>query len=646
MDGRHLLARRSLKVPGTDRSRFGHALRWGPGLIALLLAAPNISWPFLWDDFEFLNRTALFQPRDLLPRSGAALYRPISQVVYFALVGHLGPASVLIAHLANAAAAVGSVLLLTVFLRRRVGPRAAICGGLILASTAGLPTLVGWASGCQDLLCLLFMLAAFNLADVGRPVAALAALMAAMLAKETAVALAPVVVVLQAQGSRVRSREFRVAAIGTATLLLLWALVHPWTRRALHIGDASPAASYVGFQGAEAIRSGLLGLLSLVNLTWSRQFAWRSDVIALAAMGTVLIPILINRAWRLAGTPEGARGRAFGRAYWLAASLAVLGPFVLTITLVGHWAPYYAWIPATGLAMLCGPVLARRRAPLATAATLAFVWVGVCSRMSLANPDLDIESNMHETASALNRVERGFKALQPALPKGAHVYVYVMAGGRQGVYASLYKDPPLGVWYGDPRIELLDPFRMTQGSSNDFLFWVNPNLEVFEVNVQTLRPRSSGPAISLFEYQKTLRAYASGLAGAGQVDRAAAIFTTMPEYSEALRAMDRRTAAMYLYAAGRTEAARGLLKGAKSYRRVDALSMVASLAAKPVGTLDLSSAALWALGFSPSDTAAVRGVMRFLVARHYDAGARAFARRLAELVPGDPEAERTLRGPG
>ena len=65
-----------------------------------------------------------------------------------------------------------------------------------------------------------------------------------------------------------------------------------------------------------------------------------------------------------------------------------------------------------------------------------------------------------------------------------------------------------------------------------------------------------------------------------------------------------------------------------------------------MGSLDLTSAALWALDFSPNDTGAMREVMRFLVAQHYDEGARAFAHRLATLVPGDPEAGRILKDQG
>lgn len=632
-----------MRSPRTDQSRFDRLLPWAPPLIALLVAAPNILWPFLWDDFEFLNRTALLQARDFLPQSGAALYRPISQVAYFALLGRLGPASAFVAHLVNAAAVVGSVYLLSAFLRRRVGIRAAVVGGFMFAAVAWFPTLVGWASGCQDLLCLLFLLAAFNLADVGRPWAALVAFAVALLAKETAIVVAPALLLLHSRRASKPGGHPHLAAIATILAVLLWVLIHPWTRRVLHLGSPAPLTGYVPFQGADLFRYGSRGLLSLLNLTWSLDVAWRTEVIVLAGVASAVTLLSLDRAWRppIRGPAQGP-----GRAYWLAASLIVLGPFLLTTAFIGYWAPYYACIPAAGLAMLAAPGLARRGPRLATTAILAFLWLGVFSRMSLVNPEINTESNLRETVPALNRVERGFKALRPTLPQAARVYVCVMVSGRHGIFASLYKDPPLRVWYGDPHIELLDPLRMTHGSLSDLLFWVSPNLDVFEVDVQTLRPRSSGPEVSFYEYQKTLRAYATGLAGAGQVDRAVTIFTTMPQYSEVLRAMDWRTAAMFLYAAGRTEEARRLRDSTTRFQRVDALSIVASLAAKPVGSLDLSSAALWALDFSPNDTAAVREVMRFLAAQHYEESARAFARRLATLVPGDPEAERILKDRG
>jgi len=225
------------------------------------------------------------------------------------------------------------------------------------------------------------------------------------------------------------------------------------------------------------------------------------------------------------------------------------------------------------------------------------------------------------------------------------VYVYIQAPGRHGVYASLYKDQPLRVWYHDPTIDVLDPYRLTRGAPDDLLFWIGPTLNVYEVNVATLRAKTSGAPVPFDEYQKTLRAYAMGLAGDGQVDRAVEVLTKMHQYSEELRAFDRRSAAMLFYASGRTGDADRLLSGTMRFRRASAIELVEGLVAKPVGTLDLGPAAMKAFEFDPADTAVVREVMRWLVAHRYGQSAKQFARRLAALVPGDLEAAQVSRGP-
>ena len=126
-----------IRRPGPD------PLRWAPALVATLLAAPCLAWPFLWDDFDFLHRVAALQWSTLLPKADAALYRPISQEAYFGLIEHAFGLSPLSAHLLNLALAATCLLLLASFLRGRAGPRAAVVGGVLFASVASLPLLIG-----------------------------------------------------------------------------------------------------------------------------------------------------------------------------------------------------------------------------------------------------------------------------------------------------------------------------------------------------------------------------------------------------------------------------------------------------------------------------------------------------------------------
>src|SRR5258706_2980140 len=108
------------------------------------------------------------------------------------------------------------------------------------------------------------------------------------------------------------------------------------------------------------------------------------------------------------------------------------------------------------------------------------------------------------------------------MPKAAAVYVYVQASGTHGAYDSMYKNQPLKTWYRDSSIEVRDPMHLLPKGREEFLYWISPQFDVFEVNPRTLQARSPGPAAAFPEYQKTLRAFALGLAGRGEAGRAAA----------------------------------------------------------------------------------------------------------------------------
>jgi hypothetical protein len=610
--------------------------------VAVLLSVPCFSWPFLWDDFDFLARAMKFQFRNLLPDSAVALYRPLSREVYFGILQHAAGGWILTAHVLNAAVAAGSVYLLMALLRKWNGARAGVIGSLMLASAAAIPFLVGWISGIQDLLCILLILAAYHSFSSGHLLRGTAAFAGAILSKEIAVAIAPATVVLASiPEPRSRGRILR-AALCVAIVVLAWALLHPWTHRLLTGHAAGSLNEYVAFRGKDTLRGAVRGFPSLLNVSWSPFHAWSASMLLTGAAASVLAVLGVRSVSSRSFDPASAPG-ARDRLIAYAGILTLLGPFLLTSAFLAHWSPYYAGASTIGLAMLIAPPLSRARWPLAAAVVVAFLWIGISSRAAILQPEIPAETNLRVTADAMRRIETGFKSLRATLPRHSAVYAYVQAQGRSGAYLSLYRNQPLKIWYGDPSLEVRDPLNLSRTAAEEFLFWVSPELEVFEVNPSTLSPRSSGAPIPLRAYQKTLRAFALGLSGRGEVARAVSILTTMPQDSGADLAYDRRSAAAILFASGRDREAQALVSTTAHFHRGQAIVEVGGLIAKPIPGIDLDEGALRAFDFAPNDSAAVRAIMRWLAERNYWSSADRFAWRLLSLVPGEPEASGILR---
>ena len=66
------------------------AIRFAPVLLAVVLSAVTLTWHFLWDDFDFLGRSATLSWADLLPSKDVVFYRPLSREVYFCSCTTLG----------------------------------------------------------------------------------------------------------------------------------------------------------------------------------------------------------------------------------------------------------------------------------------------------------------------------------------------------------------------------------------------------------------------------------------------------------------------------------------------------------------------------------------------------------------------------
>jgi hypothetical protein len=526
--------------------------------------------------------------------------------------------------------AVGCVLLLADILIREAGARAAVYGALLFGSAAALPFVIGWTSGIQDLLAVGFLLLALDLAIRGRGAWSILPLAAAILSKETAVIAVPALVVLLIQRTASR-RDLARTLLALALVLLAWALVHPWTRGLLGIGPGLGRNEYVAFQGREATQSALHGLTSALNLPWDLHLTFRRSVVIAAVAASGLVVWATSRLVR----PVDSR---ISKHLDVAALALIFGPLLLTAALIGHWSPYYGLMSVAGVAMFVGPRLARANWGAGLAAVLVFLWAGVALRSSHLEPEVPAEHNLSIAATALSKVRAGFKELEPALAPGSRVYVLIQAPGEGGLYTTMYRYHPVRVWYHEPSLTVENPIYARPGAAHEYLFWISPDLSVYEVDLETLKPRSTGLPISFPEFQKTLRGYALGLAGSKRVERAAEILTTMPQYSDTLAQFDRRTAAALLMAAGRETEGQKLLEGMPPFDPHEKFWSIAGLVAKPPEDLDIDVATMVAFDTDPNDPRLNRELMRWLYKAGFQESGYRFAKRVGALVPGDPEA--------
>lgn len=624
-----------------------HVLAWaGAVFVALVLAFNVFRLPFIWDDFDFLGRVLSLHPKDLLPDPAVIFWRPLSREVYFWVLTHVLGGSPLAAHVMNLAIAAGIIAFLMAFVRTLAGGTAALLAGLVFACGAFLPLEISWASAAQDLLCALFAVAALYLLLRRKPLASALAMAAALLSKETAIAVYPAALALAVIRPE-RSRSEMMRAIGGYALVaIVWVAVHPWTRPLL-TGSAPGAGTtqeYLSFHLRSLLPAMVHGAGIVLNIPWVEGSPkWPGHLIAPAAIVTALLVL-----WLRKGTAGPDADRSIqhpgARLAMLVGAFVLVGSVALTSLVLGNWPPHYACVPALGLGMIVGPALVQAPVPMRIAALVAFLWLGIGLRGNPFKPIFPSEPNFKVTAAALDKVEHGFKTLHPKLP-ASNVYVSVQARGPRsgGIYRHLFRFQPLRVWYRQPGIWVLDPNRRRPGASNEYLFWIAPDLSVYEVGLRDLGPRGPTRQIDLGQYQKTLRGYALGLAGAGDVDRAVYILANLPENSPEVRTFDRRTAVALLYAANRDGDAERLSQVLPQFDINRSLEAVVALTVEPVAGLNLDRAAMRAFGFNPDDPSSLRAVMRQHYGRGYNLAAGRFASRLQALDPGDVESAEVLQ---
>ena len=637
--------REQRKASSVRRSSSSGAIPWWaalfPVLVAIVLCLPDLPLGYIWDDYYFLTFRGHSDYRAyLLPDPHAAFYRPISQGLYFLFLHFADPASGTLGHVLNLATFGGAIVLLVALVTRLSGPRAGILSGLVLASLGLAPGLVAWISCSQDLLAVVFVLAAFLFRHEGKAIPAIAFATAAVLCKEPAVAAFPVLVLWDRLVGRPAARPGAHAAAYGA-VLLAWSLIHPGIRLLVTHGFQSGATGYVGIEHHD--RWGLYlarYVMSLVNLTppgLSASF-WDDRVrYGLAALVVLVAGLLLLGGRRR--HDRNAKTLPLARVAGIAALFGI--PTLLMPTLlIRHWAPYFAFIPAVGLAIFLGPLLARQRTIVSFAVLAVFLVLGVRYRGIRADQEpVWTERVFVDAANAVQTVRKNFYTLFPSFPKGSQVVVSVSSTGVRGVYSTLIEGQALRVWYREPTIQTVPTLRRRAGAPAEYLVRITTDLDVISIELDSQRVRSTTTrAPDLTEIGRPILNYARAVAASGDTERAVQIALSLAQAETRPNASYvRRSAAMFLLADGRRDEARKVLAMAGGLSTEDALWSVKPLLTETSASEKLDEAAFEAFGLSSSDPEVLRWLMRQFQIEGALAQAAWYALRLRRIVPADPE---------
>ena len=605
----------------------------------MLLSLPWVKFPYLFDDYDFLERAQRFRWSYLGPDPTLIFYRPVSREIYFGILNAFSPQSALLGHVVNAGFLAAAILLTSHIASRLAGPRAAVAAGFVLAFLAPMTVLVASVSCAQDLFAIVFTLLAVALAMRGRIGLSLASMALAMLSKETAVAAAPAVVATQLfrpPGSRrmVTLAAWLVLSIG------LWAVIHPGIRLIVERG-VSAEGTYIGIHNPSRWSSLVKSVVALANAPLRLPTPWPSDlnwVLAACAVPTLGAMIALGR-WK--PHEEVGPGQTAAWKVFLFCGLLSLPPLISVCFLVRIWSPYYVCFAGAGVAVLVGYFLSTRGNGVMAALLAAYLILGVWSR------GVDSESVMNErsllpAARALPEVEQNFKHLVPRMPGRSAVYVTTMARGRKSVYTHLHRFQALRVWYGDPTIVTLRPELYVIGSGPEFLFVVEPDLNVLQVDPTSLGVRSANGRVEHSHVRSALRSLAIGMSGMGRIEEAVQILLHIDPPGDGNTMVNRRIAAMLLLSRGEEEGAGALLKGLPDLPVARSIETVGILLTVPTRGVALEVPALKAFGLRPDDPDVLRALLGGMMALSYYDQAERIAIRLLTLRPGQKEAEDAL----
>jgi hypothetical protein len=625
----------------------GAPRRWvlcAPALAAIALALPMVGLGYFWDDYFFLTRAQHGLAACLEYVEGAAFYRPLTQGLYFLPLARAGGSGALASHLVNLAMLAGSAWLLAALVARHAGTRAGLLAGLFFAGIAPAASLVGWASGAQDLAAILFFLSALSLHDRGHTAWAVPAMALALLSKEAIGAALPVLVLWDLLVGRKPARLL-TPLLAFGGLALVWGSLHPGIHLLVTGRLNQEPRSYVGFQnGAMVLLEWKRYWRALFNApTTGLETPWPMDRVpySVAAWVVGVAALVLTQRHATSGAPQGLTPR---RAILLGALLAI-PTLLLPSLVVRRWAAYFVCIPALGTSIALGVLFARTEAAVTAFALAVYMALGLWSR-GVHDPsgNLLTEQSFVEGERATRDVERRFRDFYPTLPRGTQVLVSVAASGMAGIHGTLHDGQAVRIWYGDPTIRVLDPERRMAGAPHEILLRITENRDLVQLDPDVPSFRSSGAPPQMAEIQTVIGTYARGLAATGEPDRAVRILLRLAQVAPYLliRSYDQRLAAMVLFDRGDSTGAERILKSAVPLPRGIAIDAIARVIAQPTRSPALDDQAYRVFGISRRDPDALRYWMAMFVGSEYYAQAKDMALRLQEVKPGDKESAEVL----
>jgi len=324
--------------------------------------------------------------------------------------------------------------------RRLAGGRAAAVATAGVAALAAWGVPLTWIAGVQELWMLLFALLTLLAWAHGRRALATVALTLALLSKETAAVLAPLLVlqtwILDGRPPLEAARRAWAPLLVTAA----WALIHPVLGGRLIHPLAAPIEPAAGSSGVVTLAHALRVAVNLDALP--RPEAGWAALWAPALTGAVLVTAIAGAGLAWPAEREGSPWRrvAFGAAWAALAWAPLLMPSL-------GWHVYYALLGVFGVWLALGTVLARLPwAAVALVAALALVRPGRAD-----TPSLDWGSEWYQLRAAeFIRVMRAqLHAAHPTLPPHARLF-FVRVPSNVGFIAG--DGPAVRIWYGDPTL--------------------------------------------------------------------------------------------------------------------------------------------------------------------------------------------------
>jgi hypothetical protein len=423
----------------------------------LLLYSDALRTGFLNDDFLFLEearrRSLLESLRSLDPLGN--FFRPVSRQLYYeALVPLLGDRAWAF-HLVNFGVFLAALALLADLLRSFLPLPGVLAGTLVFALAPFQRVNLTWISCSQDLLALLFALAAVALFRRRRDRLAAAAYLLAVFSKESAL---PLPLVLAAWAFRLDRSEGapswnavlrRLAPFGVVATA--WIAVTLWVRGASHPTrplDFSPGSFAAGY--AHGVQS-LLGLDHPAGLL--RGLA-HPGAPSLALVPLALVALVLRRSGSSAEAP--ARTILVLAAVWLLAFGVVIGP------VAAIWSSYYYTLFAVGGALAAG-WLARRLGALGwIVLCLALVWwhgAATSARAFAVKEDAWVWTShltpfyFQREAALTDSLRRQMLRDEPNPEPGTRFFFSSLpswAGFQMGngpLLRALYRDPKIQSWF-------------------------------------------------------------------------------------------------------------------------------------------------------------------------------------------------------